>query len=95
MQTRIIEGKSVFAATIKWFNPAADVSAEGGHLGLFSYCGLCRSPRIALRAVDTACCRNDLAAWTTLVFIANVPVQAGGEATIKIISKIRGPCLRR
>ena len=45
--------------TIKWFNPAADVSAEGGHLGLFSYCGLCRSPRIALRAVDTACCRND------------------------------------
>jgi hypothetical protein len=37
MQTRIIEGKSVFAATIKWFNPAADVSAEGGHLGLFSY----------------------------------------------------------
>jgi uncharacterized membrane protein (UPF0127 family) len=29
-----------------------------------------------------------VAAWTTLVFIANVPVQAGGEATIKIISKI-------
>jgi uncharacterized membrane protein (UPF0127 family) len=29
-----------------------------------------------------------VAAWTTLVFIANVPVQARGEATIKIISKI-------
>ena len=96
MQTRIIEGKSVFAAHDHMVQsgrrrerrrrpprPLLLLAAFAARLA--SHC----APSIRLAAGMI------VAAWTTLVFIANVPVQAGGEATIKIISKIRGPCLRR
>jgi hypothetical protein len=89
MQTRIIEGKSVFAAHDQMVQsgrrrkrrrrpprPLLILAAFAARLA--SHCA--SSIRLAAGMI--------VAAWTTLVFIANVPVQAGGEATIKIISKI-------